>query len=171
MRFVHLLHIHPTIYCTCTQPAWQGRFPPVSHGIPMAKPSGKTPCPCGNPLYDTCCKPYIEGSKPAPDARTLMRSRYSAFVVRNEDYLARTWHPETLPEEPILSENDVKWIGLDIKQFTEHDDTHATVEFVARFKVGGRAHRLHEVSQFEIIATPDGQPAWVYVDGTFPGDN
>ena len=40
------------------------------------------------------------------------------------------------------------------------DATHATVEFVARSKLGGRAHRLHETSRF---VREDGR--WFYVDG------
>ena len=39
----------------------------------------------------------------------------------------------------------------------------ATVEFVARCKIGGRAHRLHEVSRFV-----RGEGRWYYVDGSFP---
>jgi len=40
------------------------------------------------------------------------------------------------------------------------DADHATVEFVARSKLSGRAHRLHEISRF---VREDGR--WYYVDG------
>jgi SEC-C motif-containing protein len=49
-----------------------------------------------------------------------------------------------------------------VKRAVDAGDT-ATVEFVARFKVGGQpAVRLHEVSRF---VREDGR--WFYVDGTF----
>lgn len=137
----------------------------------MTKPAKTQPCPCGGSNYIQCCKPYIEDGVAAPTAPLLMRSRYTAFVLRDNAYLTQTWHPDTLPDDPILSEEDVKWIGLDIKQDKTADDTHASVEFVARFKVGGRAHRLHEISQFERIKTNRYASEWVYVDGTFPEDS
>lgn len=99
-----------------------------------------------------------------------MRSRYTAFVVRNAPYLVLTWHPDTLPDD-VLAEDDVKWIGLNVlahEQDSQADN--ATVEFIARFKVGGRAHRIHEVSQFTRMPDAEGTLRWYYVDGTFPDD-
>ena len=83
--------------------------------------------------------------------------------------LRATWFPETLPEEELTSETDVKWIGLEIKkhQHAAGSDA-ATVEFVARFKVGGKAHRLHEISNFVRQPDGEGQMRWYYVDGSFP---
>ena len=91
-----------------------------------------------------------------------MRSRYTAFVLGDESYLARTWHPDTRP--PNIDAGDVKWLGLKVRQVHAGgtDDDSGTVEFVARYKVEGRGHRLHEVSRFSRL---DGQ--WVYVDGEF----
>ena len=69
-----------------------------------------------------------------------MRSRYSAYVLGLEDYLRATWHPVTCPATLDL---DVaprpQWLGLTVKSFRPIDDTHATVEFVARYKINGRA--------------------------------
>ena len=56
----------------------------------------------------------------------------------------------------------LRWLGLDIRHHDVVDDTHATVEFVARSKLGGRAHRLHEVSRFERV-----NDRWFYCDGDF----
>ncbi|MBB4011852.1 YchJ family protein [Niveibacterium umoris] len=90
-----------------------------------------------------------------------MRSRYAAYVLGLEDYLAETWAPETRPATLDLEEAPKpKWIGLEIRSAREDGDT-ATVEFVARYRVGGRAQRLHETSRFE---RRDG--CWLYVDGT-----
>jgi SEC-C motif-containing protein len=88
-----------------------------------------------------------------------MRSRYSAYVLRLEDYLLFTWHASTRPAVLDLSaEPQPKWLGLEVKAATQGDDR-ATVEFVARCRVGGRAQRLHEVSRF---VREDGR--WYYVD-------
>jgi len=118
------------------------------------------PCPCGRPLaYAACCGRYHAGS-PAPDAESLMRSRYSAYVLGLEGYLLATWHPSTRPATLDLGTRPAaKWLGLDVKARTEAGDA-ATVEFVARCRIGGRAQRLHEVSLFR---REGGR--WYYVDG------
>lgn len=106
-----------------------------------------------------------------------MRSRYTAYTRRDEAYLRATWHPSTLPADPIVSADDAsKWLGLEIKSalrlrkrkanLLESEDTD-TVEFVARYKIGGRAHRLHEVSRF-LRETHAGVARWYYLDGSFP---
>ena len=118
-------------------------------------------CPCGGISYTTCCEPLHRGT-PASGAAALMRSRYSAYMLKLENYLLATWHPDTRPATLDLADDDSKWLGLDIKRQLESGDT-AIVEFVARYKVAGRAHRLHEISRF---VREDGQ--WFYVDGEFP---
>ncbi len=92
-----------------------------------------------------------------------MRSRYSAYVFKLADYLLDTWHPNTRPPSLELASDEAKWFGLTIKQQHITDADHATVEFVARYKIGGRAHRLHEVSRFVRITAK-----WYYLDGEFP---
>lgn len=121
------------------------------------------PCPCGGADYAHCCGRY-HGGIPAPDAATLMRSRYSAYVLRLENYLLATWHPSTRPATLDLAADGTKWLGLEVKNHTEESADHATVEFVARYKIGGRAHRLHEISRFV-----REEEKWFYVDGEFPG--
>jgi len=73
------------------------------------------PCPCGGENYDTCCGRYHHGT-PAPDAASLMRSRYSAFVLKLEDYLLATWHPDTRPASLDLDTDNTKWLGLEVKK-------------------------------------------------------
>ena len=88
-----------------------------------------------------------------------MRSRYSAFALGHDAYLLRTWHPSTRP--PTLgSDNGAKWIGLEVVRHEQQGEDRAVVEFVARYKINGRAHRLHEVSRF---VREDER--WFYVDG------
>ena len=120
-------------------------------------------CPCGTGLpYDGCCGPLHAGDAPAATAEQLMRSRYSAYVLKREDYLLATWHPSTRPAHLKLAAQQPapSWLGLSVKR---HDDgaLEAVVEFVARLRYGGgRAQRLHEVSRF---LREDGR--WYYVDG------
>lgn len=89
-----------------------------------------------------------------------MRSRYSAFVLALSDYLLATWHPSTRPAALEAWEPNLKWLGLQVLQHTPLDADHAEVEFVARSKLAGRAHRLHERSRF---VREGGR--WYYVDG------
>ena len=119
-----------------------------------------------------------------PDtAEALMRSRYTAYTLCNETYLRATWHPRTRPQDAILDPDEkLRWLGLEIKsalrlrqrkaESLDHPECD-TVEFVARFKVGGRAQRLHETSRFLREPDPDlgGTPRWFYLDGTFPAKN
>lgn len=90
-----------------------------------------------------------------------MRSRYSAFVLEDEDYLLASWHPDTRPAR-IDFDRDAQWLGLAIRALAaggEQDDL-GTVEFVARYRMNGRATRLHELSEFVRM---DGR--WLYVRG------
>lgn len=89
-----------------------------------------------------------------------MRSRYSAFVLDLRPYLLATWHASTRPAELEPPEPGLKWLGLTVKAAAMQDLDHGTVEFVARSKLGGRAHRLHELSRF----VREGG-VWFYVDG------
>lgn len=97
---------------------------------------------------------------PGPDAEALMRSRYSAYVLGLTDYLLATWHPRTRPDLLEPAPPALRWLGLEVRHCAVLDHGHAEVEFIARSKLGGRAHRLHEVSRFE---RENGR--WYYVDG------
>ena len=89
-----------------------------------------------------------------------MRSRYSAFVLDRLDYLLATWHASTRPHQLEPNPAGLKWLGLEVRNHDAIDADHASVEFVARSKLGGRAQRLHELSRF---VREDGR--WFYVDG------
>ena len=150
----------------------------------MPTPNTSPACPCGGASFDTCCGPFIAGESLPATAEALMRSRYTAYTQRNEAYLRATWHPRTRPQDAILDPDEkLRWLGLEIKsalrlrqrkaELPDHpgnDRDSDTVEFVARFKVGGRAQRLHETSRFLREPDPDlgGTPRWFYLDGTFP---
>jgi SEC-C motif-containing protein len=147
----------------------------------MSTSSSPALCPCGGGPFASCCGPFLAGAAIPTTAEQLMRSRYSAYTLRNEAYLRATWHASTLPVAAIVDPDEkVQWLGLEVKSALrlrqrkanlpqeQHEADCDTVEFVARFKVGGRAHRLHEVSRF--VRQPDslGALRWFYVDGSFP---
>ena len=124
------------------------------------RPPAEPPCPCGSgaPLV-ACCGRFLEGKADAPDAERLMRSRYSAFVGERGDYLLATWHASRRPPA-IDFDTGAKWLGLEVRRHQSTGPDSAEVEFVARWRVGGRAVRLHECSRF---VREGGR--WYYVDG------
>ena len=134
-------------------------------------PDPSAPCPCGRTLgkkwlsYAQCCGRYLDhfDSTPAPDAESLMRSRYTAFVLERGQYLLDTW---CAANRPVVVDFDrgAKWLGLEVRRHRQIDQDHAEVEFVARSRMNGRASRLHEVSRF----AREGE-RWVYVDGDLHG--
>ena len=118
-------------------------------------------CACGSgSQYSKCCGPlHLDLKVAASDPVALMRSRYVAYVLGLSDYLLATWHPATRPAGISPLPPDLKWLGLSVKA-THVDGKRATVEFVARSKLAGKANRLHEISRF--ILEND---RWYYVDG------
>lgn len=120
----------------------------------------RVPCPCGRPAtFDACCQPLLDGRAHAADAEALMRSRYSAYATGAVDYLRGTWHASTRPADMSLDDNP-RWIGLTVVRAEPTGADTAVVEFIARYRVAGRARRLHEVSRF----VREGE-RWYYVDG------
>lgn len=105
-------------------------------------------CPCGFGDYASCCAPLHAGERFADSPLELMRSRYSAYALDLDDYVFRTWHPRTRPDEV---RDTGTWTGLEII-----DATGTEVEFRAHFPGGV----LHERSRFELR-----RGRWVYVDG------
>ncbi len=129
------------------------------------------PCPCGrvDPVrrgqaarWAACCGRWLDAGEPVPDAESLMRSRYAAFVLGRTDYLQQTWHASTRPAELALEEG-VRWLGLEVRAHRSTGPDQAEVEFVARSRQAGRGQRLHELSRF---VRENGH--WYYVDGVFP---
>ncbi|MEL5956949.1 YchJ family metal-binding protein [Streptomyces sp. CLV115] len=126
--------------------------------------TAESPCPCGLPAtYARCCGRLHAGSAAAPTCESLMRSRYAAFVVQDEAYLLRTWHPDTRP--PSLDfDPGLRWVRLEVLETTDGSAFHTTgtVTFRAHFTDDGRPDSLHEKSRF---VRHDG--AWVYATAVF----
>ena len=98
-----------------------------------------------------------------------MRSRYTAYTLGDEPYLLKTWHPSTHPGAGKLDlDPSTKWIGLSVLSTNDgrENDSEGTVEFKARYKIGGKAYRMHETSRF---VKEGGQ--WFYVAGEMKDTN
>jgi SEC-C motif domain protein len=124
-------------------------------------------CPCqalgpSALSYSQCCGRFHAGDfyLQAPTALALMQSRYSAFALEKTAYLLATWHTSTRPLHLDPYPQSTRWLGLEIVRHQVLSETRAVVEFVARNKLAGRAHRLRETSRF---VYEHGQ--WFYVDG------
>jgi SEC-C motif-containing protein len=93
-----------------------------------------------------------------------MRSRYSAHVRLDAEYLERTWQPSTRPDRIDLDDG-VAWLGLEVHRLDRGQalDADGVVEFTATYERSGRRVEMREISRF---ARHRGQ--WVYVDGIRP---
>ncbi|GFK18801.1 YchJ family protein [Corynebacterium glutamicum] len=118
-------------------------------------------CPCGTGLtYGECCYRFHSGEWVAPTAEALMRSRFTAFVVGNSQYLLDTWDPETRPSELGLDVG-IDFYRLDILETTGGGpfDSTGTVKFQAFYK-GLASGVQEEDSTFRKV-----NGAWVYSTG------
>ncbi|MGG7034261.1 MAG: YchJ family protein [Flavobacterium sp.] len=123
-------------------------------------------CYCGSEIFfENCCEPYIKNKKKCTSALSLMRSRYSAYVTCEIDYLVETTAPS---ERKYYSKKDMlewasenKWQKLEIIDFSEF-----TVEFKAYFlDKSSKLQIHHEKSTF--VKENDN---WYYQDGIFNDD-
>ena len=104
----------------------------MSFGAPASTPRGRRPartdlCPCGRRPFGECCGPVLDGG-PAETAEDLMRSRYTAFALGDEQHLWATWSPRTRPDD-VTVDPDVEWTGLEIVSAAED-----TVRFRAHWR-------------------------------------
>lgn len=127
-------------------------------------------CPCGSGNdYMQCCRPYIQGTQDAPTAEALMRSRYSAYVASEIDYIYQTTHRSQRSkfnrEESLAWARKADWKSLEIlgTESGGPGDQSGTVEFVALYNEKGKAVRHHEIAEF---TKEDGR--WYFVDGHAP---
>lgn len=107
--------------------------------------------------YDACCGRYISGDANAPTAEALMRSRYTAYVIGDGDYIATTWAEETRPSDlNVEGEGFQRLVILEVTGGGLFDSS-GEVEFQAHYP----GSVLRERSQF---VRRGG--TWVYVEGT-----
>lgn len=129
-------------------------------------------CLCNsNKNYVDCCHPFLHYELDAPTALALMRSRYSAYIEKNIEYLLATWHNSiNIPKYYNNIKNSCEhfqWTKLIIidpgknSSFVEYDE----VEFIAKYinKTTSISGMLYERSHFKKI-----EGKWYYIDGTYP---
>lgn len=114
-------------------------------------------CSCGRERpFSQCCQPLLEGERSAEDPESLMRSRYSAFVHKNIEYLYETLDPQARSdfdrEATVRWANNSEFIGLEILT-ASHEGNKGVVEFKAKFKPlgsqdAGKEQTHHEISKF-----------------------
>ena len=124
-------------------------------------------CPCGSNLpYETCCRPLIKCEKPAKTAEQLMRSRYSAFVKKELEYIYTSLHPDsraTYDRESTRSwAENAQWHTFEIVETKGGGagDREGKVEFIATYSQNDVKTEHHELSSFK----KEGD-TWYFVTG------
>lgn len=126
----------------------------------MSELDNDQPCPCGRGVsYGECCAPLHAGA-PAPTAERLMRSRYSAFVLGNDTYLLRSWHPSTRPSG-FETDPEIRWQRLIIESIEAggpfDDAGRVTFTAIARSPEG-------RIEQYERSRFVRENGHWFYLD-------
>ncbi len=120
-------------------------------------------CPCGSGSeLTTCCEPLLQNRDQADSPEMLMRSRYTAYVLQQEQYLLETWHKRTRPRSLNFDEHPVTWLGMEIlRTATEKtSDSTGSVEFTTKYLENGQLCVLQENSKF---LKEEGK--WYYING------
>lgn len=120
-------------------------------------------CYCGSVnKFSECCEPYIKGTKIVENAETLMRSRYSAYVVCAIDYL---WTTTAVQQRKYHNKSSMldwaksnQWVKLEILKVAE-----TTVEFKAYYLDAQLKAQIH----YEKSTFTKEQGKWYYVDGEY----
>lgn len=135
-------------------------------------------CPCNSgQQFNQCCEPHLQGKTQPETAESLMRSRYTAYVKHNAQYLVDTWHLTSSMDQTLLLDSlestfhATQWLGLHIvksendpQNDTQQKNEQAFVEFIAHFSENGQNRQtLHEYSRFQKI-----DQRWFYIDGVHP---
>lgn len=126
-------------------------------------------CPCGSGMqYSVCCRPFLKGDDIPATPEALMRSRYTAYVLKDADYLIATWHPSSDPQRFHASLEQsfeaTRWLSLQIISAEEPgDNSEGFVTFFARFSENQRESFIHERSRFVRV-----EQRWYYIDGSYP---
>lgn len=113
-------------------------------------------CPCGSSrAYSECCEPLIGNARSATTAEQLMRSRYTAFVKKEIEYLLSSLHPEHRSDYDEQSTRawaeSVEWRGFSVIRTIAGgpEDSEGQVEFVVSYVEKGNKQEHHELSMFK----------------------
>lgn len=134
------------------------------------KISGNSFCPCGSQKkYKNCCRIFHYGENPK-SALELMKSRYSAYVAHDSNYIIKTTHkdnPEYTTDIKVWEDSITEFSShtdfknLEIIDFNEENEL-AFVTFRASIFQGAIDISFTERSKFLKI---DG--VWLYHSGEF----
>lgn len=134
-----------------------------------------TLCPCGSDLsYADCCQMFHTYQAYPERAEQLMRSRYTAFVLHNVDYIVAT---TVLAQQPFLDKQAIgewakntDWAGLAIVDSQPKvDKYHASVTFNAFFNTvtADKVERnYHHERSFFVKITDNQMARWYFLDPT-----
>ena len=124
-------------------------------------------CHCGKgSSFESCCAPFLKKTKKPQTAEELMRSRYSAFVEGDIDYVMDTHDPDTRGQidrdGTAQWAKESEWLGLEILEVEkgQAEDTFGRVDFCATYKLRGTQVDHRESATFR---KHDG--TWLFVDG------
>ena len=116
-------------------------------------------CPCGsNQSFESCCGKFINYSQYPDTPEQLMRSRYSAYALKNETYLLNSWHEFTRPDSLELKNDTTQWRKLKII-FSSENAVHFVAFFSDAIKNKERIFSLYEKSEFI------KDKHWLYLEG------
>ena len=135
-------------------------------------------CFCGSHrAFSDCCQGVL-ADQSATTPEQLMRSRFSAYCLKDIDYLVATWHPSQRGNNSHADiaafATSAHFIKLQVKQCSEQPPTLfklasdgiaknnkvGFVEFIACFIQDEKLQQLHEISRFV-----QQQGNWYYLDG------
>jgi len=112
-------------------------------------------CPCGlNSPFTDCCGPLIRGVSYADTAEDLMRSRFTAYVEKNWNYLIQTTCADERPgksaEALAESNQDTEWLRLEVMGLRQGgiEDQEGEVSFAAYYQDAEGEKVLRETSKF-----------------------
>lgn len=127
-------------------------------------------CPCGSTKpFSECCEPFLTGSRQAPTAEALLRSRYTAYTRSAVDYILQTTHPSQRRREDEKTvrrwARDAEWHALTVIdcQAGGPADRQGFVEFIAAYTEKGEKKEHHEIAEFR-----RENDAWFFYDAKPP---
>lgn len=141
----------------------------------MTRVMSVCPCKSGLKLHE-CCMPFIENihlsmnseiALSAPTPESLMRSRYTAYVLQHYDYIVATYvssKAKTLSAKAMQKESEnTHWLNLQVvssSQSLQSGEVEFIVYYKEKYKESGLFYCMHELSTFII---EDGH--WKYETG------
>lgn len=121
------------------------------------------PCYCGSgQLFTLCCEPVVTSKQQVSSCETLMRSRYTAYCLKQVSYLIATHYPQPGASEAkqiAAFAESVHFTGLQVLN-AEQQENRGNVHFIASYLHGNNLCRLEEESDFICL-----EGKWYYTSG------